>query len=100
MAAVFNQEFLPAVGTVQSLADLPNGQEARVLGLQAKAPGTAAILLRLAELGFLKGERVCVVARGFPGREPLAVRVGSATFALRRAEAECIQVSAPSLHHG
>ena len=49
---------------------------------------------RLAELGFLPGERVAVLARGVPGGEPLAVRVGLSTFALRRAEADCVRVVA------
>ena len=47
---------------------------------------------RLEEIGFLPGERVSVMARGLPGNYPLAVRVGHSTFALRRAEAACIQV--------
>ncbi|EGK72315.1 Putative Fe2+ transport system protein A, FeoA [Methyloversatilis universalis FAM5] len=44
------------------------------------------------ELGFIEGEPVQVLRRGQPGGEPLAVRVGVSTFALRRAEAACIQV--------
>ena len=40
--------------------------------------------LRLLELGFVEGESLRVVAHGYPGREPLAVRIGSTTFALRR----------------
>lgn len=47
---------------------------------------------RLRELGFVEGEEVCVLRRGQPGGEPLAVRVGGSTFALRRAEAGCVQV--------
>jgi len=47
---------------------------------------------RLEEVGFLPGERVMVIARGKPGNDPLAVRVGHSTFALRRAEAACVQV--------
>jgi len=50
------------------------------------------LVLRLVELGFVPGERVCVVAVGRPGREPLAVRVGHTTFALRRHEASFIRV--------
>jgi len=51
----------------------------------------------LAELGFLPGESVQVLARGtgFLGAsrgEPLVVRVGDSTFALRGAEADCVQV--------
>jgi ferrous iron transport protein A len=47
---------------------------------------------RLEEIGFIAGERVAVVARGFPGGNPLMVRVGASTFALRREEAACISV--------
>ena len=47
----------------------------------------------LEELGFLAGEPVCVMARGLPGADPLVVRIGQSTFALRRAEAECVAVT-------
>jgi ferrous iron transport protein A len=47
----------------------------------------------LEEIGFLAGEPVCVMAKGVPGSDPLVVRVGQSTFALRRAEAECVAVS-------
>jgi ferrous iron transport protein A len=49
---------------------------------------------RLAEIGFMPGERVMVTAQGLPGGDPLAVRVGRSTFALRRAEAACIHLVA------
>lgn len=48
--------------------------------------------LRLEEIGFLPGESVRVIARGAPGGDPLVVRIADSTFALRRAEAACIQV--------
>ena len=51
------------------------------------------VLLRLLEIGFLPGERVRVVARGFPAGDPMAVRVGNTTFALRAHEASLIRVS-------
>ena len=51
------------------------------------------VLLRLLEIGFLPGEPVRVMARGFPGNDPLAVRVGHTTFALRSREAALIRVS-------
>lgn len=50
------------------------------------------LILRLLEIGFLPGEPVRVIAHGFPGRDPLAVRVGHTTFALRRHEAALIRV--------
>ncbi|WP_082679928.1 FeoA family protein [Paucibacter sp. KCTC 42545] len=49
----------------------------------------------LEEIGFLPGEAVRVMARGLPGSDPLVVRIGTSTFALRRAEAECVLVSRP-----
>ncbi|RZU02348.1 FeoA family protein [Rivibacter subsaxonicus] len=49
---------------------------------------------RLAEIGFLPGENVAVTARGAFGGDPLVVRVGLSSFALRRAEAACVHVSA------
>ena len=47
----------------------------------------------LEEIGFLPGEQVMVMTRALPGGDPLVVRVGSSTFALRRVEAACVQVS-------
>lgn len=47
---------------------------------------------QLEEIGFFPGEQVMVMARGFPGGDPLVVRVGQSTFALRCAEAACVQV--------
>ena len=46
----------------------------------------------LAEIGFLPGESVRVIARGAVGGDPLVVRIGDSTFALRKAEAACVQV--------
>jgi ferrous iron transport protein A len=46
----------------------------------------------LAELGFLPGEAVRIVARGLLARAPIAVRIGTGTFALRLFEAACIRV--------
>lgn len=46
----------------------------------------------LEEIGFIAGEQVQLMARGMPGGDPLMVRIGTSTFALRRAEAACISV--------
>lgn len=48
----------------------------------------------LEEIGFIPGEHVMIMARSLPGGDPLVVRVGASTFALRRVEAACIQVRA------
>jgi ferrous iron transport protein A len=46
----------------------------------------------LSEIGFLPGERVTVTARSVWGGDPMVVRVGQSTFALRRAEAACVEI--------
>jgi len=48
----------------------------------------------LEEIGFVAGEPVMLMTRGVPGGDPLAVRVGGSTFALRRAEAACVHIDA------
>jgi ferrous iron transport protein A len=75
------------------LMDLAPGASARVVSVSAvdsKAPPEVG--RRLAELGFLPGEAVRIVARGLLARAPIAVRIGTATFALRLFEAACIRV--------
>lgn len=73
------------------LTDLAANLAATITRVEGTEPG---IVERLHELGFLPGERVRVIARGPVARDPLAVRVGDSTFALRRHEARCIEVEA------
>ena len=83
----------PAADADIPLVDLAPGTSARVVSVSAvdsRAP--AELGRRLAELGFLPGEAVRIVARGLLARAPIAVRVGTATFALRLFEAACIRV--------
>lgn len=47
----------------------------------------------LEEIGFLPGEQAMLMARA-PGGDPLVVRVGDSTFALRCAEAACVEIEA------
>lgn len=76
------------------LADVPLHTDVWVCALQLDvAPQEHDVLLRLLEIGFLPGECLRVVARSFPGGDPLAVRVGRTTFALRRREASLIRVT-------
>ena len=82
-----------AHGQLQGLDTLPRGVAATVAGLRQSQDGRVnAMALRLMEIGFLPGEPVSVIAKGFPSADPLAVRVGQATFALRRHEAAQILV--------
>lgn len=67
-----------AAGTVAAVLDPATAQD-------------EPLVRRLAEIGFLPGEAVRVMARA-TGAEPIAVRVGRSTFALRRFEAAFVQV--------
>ena len=74
------------------LLELTLRRPARVAGLiDTGGADGADLCLRLAEIGFLEGERVEVIAQAAFGG-PLAVRVGTATFALRRVEALAVRV--------
>jgi ferrous iron transport protein A len=83
----------------QSTLDrLPPHVPARVSGLVRGSETehdaeVASVLLRLIEIGFLPGEPVQIMARGFPVADPLAVRVGHSTFALRAHEAALVEVT-------
>jgi ferrous iron transport protein A len=84
-----------------SLDQLPSHQWATVLDIaQPDAAEDRELALRLTEIGFVPGEAVRIVASGVPGREPLAVRLGHTTFALRRHEAALIRVVPGAAHHG
>jgi ferrous iron transport protein A len=88
------QANFPSNATDMGLHELPQRLLAQVTRLMQ--PGDAEereVLLRLLEIGFLPGEQVQVMARGFPGNDPLAVRVGHTTFALRGREAALIRVT-------
>ncbi|HEX4242281.1 MAG TPA: FeoA family protein [Steroidobacteraceae bacterium] len=75
------------------LADLAPGATARVVSVSASdTPASSELGRRLAELGFLPGEVVRIVAKGLMARAPIAVRIGTGTFALRLFEAACIRV--------
>ena len=74
-----------------TLAHMPLRQACLVQAVQA--PAHAPEWLRwLEEIGFIAGEQVMLMARGMPGGDPLVVRVGTSTFALRLAEAACVRV--------
>lgn len=78
---------------VLNLAQLGKGDDATVIGLvDTPESEQSALRTRLLELGFAPGERVRIVAVSFPGGDPMAVRVGNTTFALRRREAAMIHV--------
>ena len=70
-------------------APLKTTWRVRQIILSEAAPERAS---QLEEIGFLPGEWVSVLAQGFPGGDPLVVRVGLSTFALRKEEAMCVEL--------
>lgn len=77
------------------LSDLPRQTTAVVAAVTALTPHAGAhdaIAQRLAELGFVPGEQVRLITVGPFGADPILVQVGFTRFALRRAEADRVQV--------
>ena len=66
--------------------------ECQVVAAVAAPPGAPEWARWLEEIGFIPGEQVVLMARAALGGDPLVVRVGQSTFALRRAEAACVQL--------
>ena len=81
----------PDTAFAQRLADATVGRASTVLLVQAPA-GAPEWADHLHDLGFIPGERVQLLTRGLGG-DPLVVRVGLSTYALRRAEAACVHVT-------
>ncbi|MEJ7688825.1 MAG: FeoA family protein [Variovorax sp.] len=90
----------PAASAAIRLDQLPSHAWATVLDVQPHEAEDGDLVLRLSEIGFVPGEAVCIVAAGAPGREPIAVRVGHTTFALRRHEAAFVRVTLGAAQHG
>jgi len=84
--------------TPKALAELRRGETAVVIGLietaaiDAGRNASESLVARLRDLGFVNGAHCEVIARMWPGGDPMAVRIGGSTFALRRAEAAAVQV--------
>ncbi|MBI4180230.1 ferrous iron transport protein A [bacterium] len=70
-----------------TLLDLPDNTWARVESVD----GEESLSRRLLEMGFTEGECIRVVAAS-PFRDPLAVNIRGAVFALRKYEAGSIRV--------
>lgn len=82
--------------TLITLDALAAGQSATVIHLAPSdsrvADAGVDVSRRLMELGFVPGERIRMLRRGLPGGDPLAVKVGQSTFALRRFEAALVSI--------
>jgi len=88
-----------SASSAHPLAELRRGEAALVAGLAEVAnfddgQGSGPVVLaRLRDLGFVAGARCEVIAKMWPAGDPMVVRVGGSTFALRRAEAAAVQVT-------
>jgi ferrous iron transport protein A len=70
---------------------LPIGSVSQVARVNAPS-NKPELAQQLEDIGFIPGEQVIVLRRSLLG-DPLMVRIGSSTFALRRAEAQLIEVA-------
>ena len=78
--------------SVTTLDRLPVRAMATIRQVQTAGHDGGALKRRLMELGFVPGERVQVLRKVFFGHGPLAVRVGTSTFAMRKLESSLIEV--------
>ncbi len=80
----------------QCLGDAPVGYRGIIRAIATDrvtgALTSAELERRLLELGFTEGMDVTLLHEGLISRDPIAVRVGNTTFAIRRAEARAILV--------
>ncbi|MDK9721493.1 MAG: ferrous iron transport protein A [Rhodospirillales bacterium] len=78
------------------LGSLHKGAKAEIVGLDETGIKTTLrkgeLERRLIEMGLVEGTQVEILHEGFPKRDPIAVRAGTSTVALRRAEADAILV--------
>ena len=82
----------PALMTLDALAEGKSGIVTHVT--PTLQDGGVDLARRLMELGFVPGERIRMLKRGRPGGDPLAIKVGNSTFALRRFEASLVSIQA------
>jgi len=84
---------------VQSLACLHKGARGKVVAVSTEGSAVtigdlagSTVERRLIELGFVPGETIEVVEEIRPGGDPIAVRIGTSIFALRRREARAVLI--------
>lgn len=85
------------LATEQSLAGMRKGARGVVARVLSGDEAENFLGRRLIEIGFVPGEQVQVIEEVWPGGDPMAVRIGSTVFALRRREARAVLVRVDSL---
>lgn len=81
---------------IMQLGSLKVGETAEIVGF-ASGDELQSFLIRLYEIGFLEGERVKVLQEAPIGRDPISVLIKDAVYALRREDANLIQVKRVSV---
>ncbi len=83
-------------GTIVRLSELKVKQTATVVKVNRNSDATGhpdLIASRLETLGFVAGTRVQIITKGIFGGDPILVKVGFTQFALRKVEAEKIEIN-------
>ena len=80
------------------LSAIRRGERVTVLGLDETNVTTSLppgeLERRLIEMGLVEGATIEAMHEGFPGRDPIAIRVNHHKIALRRSEAHAVVVAA------
>lgn len=83
---------MPDIPAQMTLEHADIGETLEVLDIQVPDQARVEWLQWFEAIGLCRGETVKIMSRGLIGGNPLAVRIGQSTFALRRDEAACITV--------
>ncbi|SPL69771.1 FeoA family protein [Acinetobacter stercoris] len=78
------------------LSELKVKQTATITKVNRRVDGTAGqpdlVASRLETLGFVPGTQVKVITKGIFGGDPILIQIGFTRFALRKAEADKIEI--------
>ena len=76
------------------LSELKTNQKAKIIQVHpiTKNAEQDTIATRLDSLGFVNGETIEIITKGLFGGEPVLVKIGFSRFALRRTEADRIEI--------
>jgi Fe2+ transport system protein FeoA len=94
------EQGVEAGACARSLATLRKGDRGTVIsvgihggaGILMSDVAGSTVVRRLLEIGFVPGEPIEIIEEIRPGGDPIAVRIGSSMFALRRREAQAVMV--------
>ncbi len=75
------------MNSTKTIADLKEGEEARIV----RVSGGSRFRARIVEMGLVRGARLRMMGQA-PLGDPLEVKVGGCLLALRRTEAQLIQI--------